>query len=164
MANPSRLPIIRLRPILALLIGTLVPQIAVAATPDEAELSLSYGSHDFVTIATGLAQPLATAPAVATVITADDIRRMGAIDLNQVLETVPGLHVSLSSARFSPVYSFRGVHTDKNPQVLVLVNGTPITQSFLGDRGAHFNLPVESIRRIEVIRGPGSAVYGADAF
>lgn len=135
-----------------------------AATPEEAELALSYGDHDFVTIATGVAQPLSTAPAVATVITADDIRRMGALDLNQVLATVPGLHVGLSSYRFSPVYSFRGIHTDKNPQVLVLVNGTPITQALVGDRGANFNLPVESIRRIEVIRGPGSAVYGADAY
>lgn len=135
-----------------------------AATSEEAELALSYGGHDFVTIATGVAQPLSTAPAVATVITADDIRRMGALDLNQVLATVPGLHVGLSSNRFSPVYSFRGIHTDKNPQVLVLVNGAPITQAFLGDRGANFNLPVESIRRIEVIRGPGSAVYGADAY
>ncbi len=135
-----------------------------AVTPEEAELALSYGGHDFITIATGVAQPLSTAPAVASVITADDIRRMGAVDLNQVLETVPGLHVGLSSLRFSPVYSFRGIHSDKNPQVLVLINGTPITQAFLGDRGANFNLPVESIRRIEVIRGPGSAVYGADAY
>lgn len=138
--------------------------IVQAATPDEAELALSYGSHDFVTIATGVSQPLSSAPAAATVITADDIRRMGAVDLNQVLETVPGLHVGLSSLRFSPVYSIRGIHTDKNPQVLVLVNGTPITQSFLGDRGVNFNMPVESVSRIEVIRGPGSAVYGADAF
>jgi len=135
-----------------------------AATTEEAELALSYGGHDFVTIATGVTQPLSTAPAVATVITADDIRRMGALDLNQVLATVPGLHIGLSSYRFSPVYSFRGIHTDKNPQVLVLVNGTPITQAFLADRGVNFNLPVESIRRIEVIRGPGSAVYGADAY
>lgn len=135
-----------------------------SSTPEEAELALSYGGHDFVSIATGVSQPLSAAPAAATVITADDIRRMGAIDLNQVLEAVPGLHVGLSSLRFSPVYSIRGIYTDKNPQVLVLVNGTPITQSFLGDRGANFNLPVESIQRIEIIRGPGSAVYGADAF
>lgn len=141
-----------------------VVECAWAASPEEAELSLSYGDSDFVSIATGVAEPLSTAPAVASVITADDIRRMGAIDLNQVLETVPGLHVGLSSYRFSPVYSIRGIHTDKNPQVLVLVNGTPITQSFGGDRGIGFNMPAESIRRIEVIRGPGSAVYGADAF
>lgn len=162
--NPSPHALIpRQRPAL-LLLAMLFGANVLAATPDEAEFALSYGSHDFVSIATGVSQPLSTAPAAATVITADDIRRMGAVDLNQVLETVPGLHVGVSSLRFSPVYSIRGIHTDKNPQVLVLVNGTPITQSFLGDRGAHFNLPVESIRRIEVIRGPGSAVYGADAF
>lgn len=135
-----------------------------AASLEEAELSLSYGDSDFISLATGVAEPLSKAPAVATVITADDIRRMGAVDLSAVLETVPGLHVALSSYRFSPIYSMRGIHTDKNPQVLVLINGTPITQAFGGDRGVNFDLPVESIRRIEVIRGPGSAVYGADAF
>lgn len=131
---------------------------------DEAELSQSYGSYDYVSIATGVTQPLAKAPAVATVITADDIQRMGATSFDQVLETVPGLHVSLSSVRFSPIYSIRGIHTDKNPQVLMLVNGTPITQAYFGDRGVHSSFPLESIERIEVIRGPGSAVYGADAF
>jgi iron complex outermembrane receptor protein len=136
----------------------------VAVSNDEAELMLLYGDEDFVSIATGQQQLISKAPAVATVITAKQIKEMGAIDLDQVLESVPGLHVSLSSTRFSPVYSMRGIHTDKNPQVLMLVNGTPITQAFLGDRGVRSSLPVNSIARVEVIRGPGSAVYGADAF
>lgn len=164
MTPPSVTPIKYYCLCLLVVAGLASGQAVEAAMPEEAELALSYGGHDFVTIATGVAQPLSTAPAVATVITADDIRRMGALDLNQVLATVPGLHVSVSSLRFTPVYSFRGIHTDKNPQVLVLVNGTPVTQAFLGDRGVNFNLPAESIRRIEVIRGPGSAVYGADAY
>ncbi|RMD69510.1 MAG: TonB-dependent receptor [Gammaproteobacteria bacterium] len=77
---------------------------------------------------------------------------------------MPGLHVSLSSTRFSPIYVIRGIYTDRNPQVLMLVNGVPITQLFFGDRGGRNTLPVESIARIEIIRGPGSALYGADAF
>ena len=164
VAARSRKKLTRLYDISLLVLGTALSFGAQAVTPEEAELSLAYGGRDFVTIATGVAQPLATAPAVATVITADDIRRMGAVDLNQVLETVPGLHAGISSYRFGPTYSFRGIHTDKNPQVLVLVNGTPITQAWLSDRGVNFSLPVELIQRIEIIRGPGSAVYGADAF
>lgn len=163
MAARSRNTLPGLRHISLLVLGTAL-SCAEAVTQEEAELSLAYGGRDFVTIATGVSQPLATAPAVATVITADDIHRMGAVDLNQVLETVPGLHVGISSYRFGPIYSFRGIYTDKNPQVLVLINGTPITQAWLSDRGVNFSLPVESIQRIEIIRGPGSAVYGADAF
>lgn len=128
------------------------------------ELLLSYGDADFISIATGQQQPLSEAPAVATVITAQQIKAMGAANLDQVLETVPGLHVSLSSNRFSPIYSMRGIYTDKNPQVLMLVDGIPLTQLYFGDRGIKNSLPVSNIARVEVIRGPGSAVYGADAF
>ena len=47
-------------------------------------------------IATGAKQPIARAPSVATVITAEDIAAIGAADIDEVLETVPGLHVSRS--------------------------------------------------------------------
>lgn len=131
---------------------------------DEEDILLSYGDEEFISIATGRRQPISKAPAVASVITAEEIRALGARSLDEVLEAVPGLHVSVSSTRFSPVYVIRGIHTDKNPQVLMLINGVPWTQLYFGDRGANSNLPVESIQRLEVIRGPGSAVYGADAF
>ena len=128
------------------------------------DLEKLYGDEDFVSIATGTKQPISKAPAVASVITADEIKAIGATNLDEVLETVPGIHVAQSSLWYSPIYSIRGIYTDTNPQVLVLVNGIPITQVFKGDRGAGSTLPVEDISRVEVIRGPGSAVYGADAF
>jgi iron complex outermembrane receptor protein len=130
----------------------------------EEDLVSAYGDEEIISLATGRSQPVSRAPAVATVITAKDIEDMGATNLDQVLETVPGFHVSLSSVRFSPIVSIRGIYTDKNPQVLMLVNGVPITQVFLGDRGVHSTLPVASIERVEIMRGPGSAIFGADAF
>ena len=63
-----------------------------------------YGDEDFVSIATGSVQPIAKAPAVASVITAQQIQAMGARDIDQVLETVPGLHVSRSAIDNSSVY------------------------------------------------------------
>lgn len=59
---------------------------------------------------------------------------MGATDLDQVLESVPGLHVSKSHIVSKPIYSFRGIHIFQNSQVLMLVNGIPITNVFQGDR------------------------------
>lgn len=107
---------------------------------------------------------LKKAPYVATIITAEEIADSGALTLSEALEMVPGLHVSLTTyGRLNPVYSIRGIHTRLNPQVLILVNGNPMT-SFPGSRPFDFELPVENISRIEVIRGPGSAIYGADAF
>ncbi len=128
------------------------------------DLSLSFGDEEFVSIATGMSQSIAKAPAVASVFTQNDIQNMGATNLDEVLEAVPGLHVSSSSIRFTPVYQIRGIATDINPHVLVLVNGIPITQLYFGDRGVRSTLPLSDIARVEIIRGPGSAVYGADAF
>jgi iron complex outermembrane receptor protein len=125
---------------------------------------MSFGDEDFVSIATGQKKPISKAPAVASVITQDDMKSMGITSLEEALETVPGVHVSNASF-YNPIYVFRGIYNEFNPQVLVLINGIPITNVFVGDRNQIWgSMPVEAIDRIEVIRGPGSAVYGADAF
>jgi outer membrane receptor for ferrienterochelin and colicins len=138
---------------------------AAAQISEEDELALSYGDKSTISITTGFAQPITRAPAVATVITAQDIEAMGATDLNEVMETVPGVHVSHSTLGYAPIYQFRGITSADNAEVLMLQNGIPMTSVFLGDRGATWaGLPVDNIARIEVIRGPGSALYGADAY
>ena len=149
----------------SLLIYVLVISYSSADYEEEEALIELYGDEEIISIATGSAQPISKAPAVATVITADEIKEMGATDLDEVLETVPGLHVSRRAAGYTPIYTFRGVFATENPQVLMLVNGISINNLFVGDRNQVWDgYPVESISRIEVIRGPGSAVYGADAF
>ncbi|MEW6707741.1 MAG: TonB-dependent receptor [Pseudomonadota bacterium] len=138
---------------------------AQAAVSEEDELALAYGDKATVSIATGHQQPLRRAPAVATVITAEDIAAMGATDLDEVLETVPGVHVSRSNVDYTPLYVIRGIYSELNPQTLVLQNGVPMTTLFTGNRGLGWGgLPLDNVARIEVIRGPGSALYGADAF
>lgn len=138
---------------------------AAAQSSEEEDLALSYGDKSTVSIATGSKQSITRAPAVSTVITSHDIEAMGATDLDQALESVPGLHVSVSNSGLNPIYTFRGISTKNNPQVLMLVNGIPITNVFWGDRSQIWGgMPLENVARIEVIRGPGSALYGADAF
>ena len=140
-------------------------QVSLADDADEEELLELYGGEELVSIATGSAQPISKAPAVATVITAADIKEIAARDIDEVLETVPGLHVSRNTLGNSSIYTFRGIYASVNPQVLMLINGISVSSLFVGNRGNVWGgMPVESISRIEVIRGPGSAVYGADAF
>ena len=135
------------------------------SSEDEEDLALAYGDKATVSIATGSQQALRRAPAVASVITAEDIAAMGATDLDEVLETVPGVHVNRSANNYSSLYVIRGVFSQFTPQVLVLQNGIPMTTLFTGNKGNLWGgYPVEHIARIEVIRGPGSALYGADAF
>ncbi|MGH1469611.1 MAG: TonB-dependent receptor plug domain-containing protein [Cellvibrionaceae bacterium] len=129
----------------------------------EDELEFLYGDEETVSIATGTNKALRLAPSVASVITAEDIWVMGAKTLDDVIESIPGVHVSLG-ARNSSLYSIRGIHTSYNPQVLMLVDGFPMTELFTGGRVSNLIVSVRDIERVEVIRGPGSALYGADAF
>ncbi|MCP4702289.1 MAG: TonB-dependent receptor plug domain-containing protein, partial [Gammaproteobacteria bacterium] len=118
------------------------------------------------TVATGEEQDMAKAPSVTTVITARDMEAMGADYLDEVLETVPGLHVARSGGHDAPLYTFRGMYAPPGqPQTLMLLNSIPLTTVF--SRGMNFiwgDMQINAISRIEIIRGPGSAVYGADAF
>lgn len=124
---------------------------------------LLYNEEHMLSIATGTLKPMHWSPAAATVITAQEIKAMGARTLSEALAYVPGLHVSISFNRFSKIYSIRGIHTHLNPQVLFLINGNPATDIITGSRYGAFRMSTAHISRIEVLRGPGSAVYGADA-
>jgi outer membrane receptor for Fe3+-dicitrate len=101
---------------------------------DEEELMALYGDEELISIATGSLQPIAKAPSTATVITAREIKAMGATDIDQVLETVTGLHVARSNIMNNPLYTFRGIYTSFNPQVLMMINGIPIKALLAGDR------------------------------
>ena len=90
-----------------------------------------YGDEETISIATGTAQPISRAPAVATVITAKDIKEIGATDIDEALETVPGLHVQIVM-QYTYLY-ISWCYTTENPQVYV-VNGISINNLFVGDR------------------------------
>jgi outer membrane receptor protein involved in Fe transport len=159
------MPATKIKYILPVLMITPLAWNASAQSPEESDLALTYGDVETISVATGATQPLARAPAVASVITSAQIKDIGATDLDQILETVPGLHVAVSTRAYDPIYTIRGIYSDTNPQVLMLINGIPITNVFIGNRSDVWGgMPVNDISRIEIIRGPGSAVYGADAF
>lgn len=120
-----------------------------------------------VSIATGKKQPLVRAPAIVSVITADDIKKTAATDIDEVLESVPGLHVARTSVSYyNPIYSLGGVYSIYNPETLVLLDGIPTNTLYTGGRilVGYGGMSTTAIERVEVIRGPASAiVYGADA-
>ncbi len=115
--------------------------------------------------ATGSKKPVRLAPSVASVITSEDIEKIGATTLGDVLETIPGIHIGPSNKnQMSPIFSIRGIHSSLAPHVLFMINGIPITDVYTGSRVHGFRMPVVMISRIEVVRGPVSAVFGADSF
>ncbi|MCP3850203.1 MAG: TonB-dependent receptor [Gammaproteobacteria bacterium] len=113
-----------------------------------------------VIIATGTEQAISKAPATVTVITSDDIKKTGAINLTEILETVPGIHINTNHFGNRPLVHMRGTGS---LQTLLMVNGND-TSDLVWSFGIFWKgMPVSAIERIEVIRGPGSALYGADA-
>jgi len=116
-----------------------------------------------VTVASGIQQDTTTAPAVTTLITMQDIEAIGARTLDDALSIVPGLHVGRRGVGYGYIYTMRGIHTNPSPEVLVLLNNVPVKKTNDGRIDIN-DLPASIIQRIEVIRGPGSALYGADAF
>ncbi|QPK63151.1 TonB-dependent receptor [Methylomonas sp. LL1] len=131
---------------------------------DLMELSPAELGDISVSIASGTAKALSHSAAVTSVITAEQISTMGATELHEILETVPGIHVTIQPVTNDYTYTMRGMRNDTNAEVLLMMNGTRFSVPQQGTHMAGMIIPVENIQRVEVIRGPGSALYGADAF
>lgn len=108
-------------------------------------------------------QALSRAPAAVFVLTQEDIRRSGAANIPDLLRLVPGVHVGQIDANTWAI-SIRGFGSRYSNKVLVLIDGrTVYAPDFSGVFWDHLELPLEDLERIEVIRGPGASVWGANA-
>jgi iron complex outermembrane receptor protein len=104
------------------------------------------------------------APASLTIISEDEIRMSGAATVPEILRRVPGIDVAEMNPSDTNI-SIRGFNRRVANKVLVLVDGRSVYQDFLGATlWPLLDVAVQDIARIEVIRGPGSALYGANAF
>ena len=137
----------------------------ISLTRAQPEFEQTFGDAETVSIATGRPQSVQTAPAVASVITAEDIRNTGARDLVDILKLVPGIYIGQTANAFGPAVAVRGFTSAFNQTTLFMLDGIPQSELVFGDRfTALGKIPLDSIERVEVIRGPGSALYGADAY
>jgi iron complex outermembrane receptor protein len=108
-------------------------------------------------------QSLSRTAAAIFVINQEDIRRSGATSIPDLLRMAPGVDVQQIEANAWAV-SIRGFNSRYSNKVLVLIDGrTVYTTSFSGVYWEHLDMPLENIERIEVIRGPGTTVWGANA-
>ena len=118
-----------------------------------------------VVTASRRAQSSLEAPNATTVITAEDIRLSGATTPAGAAAARAGRRGDGAGRRAAPTCRFRGFNQRIANKVLVLVDGRTEYQDFLGHHACGRPSPsaLEEIERIEVIRGPGSALYGANA-
>src|ERR1700730_7234622 len=116
-----------------------------------------------VTSVSKRAQRLSRTAAAVFVITQEDVRRSGATNIPDLLRMVPGVDVAQVNAN-SWAISARGLNDQFTNELLVLVDGRNVyTPTFGGVLWELLDLPLEDIERIEVIRGPGASIWGANA-
>ncbi len=132
-------------------------------TPDLTQKSLEDLMNIDVTSVSKKEQKTSQVAAAVFVITPEDIRRSGALNIPDLLRMVPGLDVAqMDGGKWA--ISARGFNGQYSNKLLVLVDGrTVYTPTFAGVYWDSQNIPLDSIERIEVIRGPGAAVWGANA-
>lgn len=124
-----------------------------------------YAEEATVVAASKRPQRLADAPASAYVITAADIGTYGYRTLAEALQSVPGFYATTDrNYTYLWVRGF-GPPGDYNGRVLVLVNGHRLNENVFGGAyvGHDFNLDITAVERIEVVKGPGSSLYGDSA-
>ncbi len=130
---------------------------------DLSSLSLEELLDVEVTSVSKRAQKLSEAPAAITVLTSEDIRRSGITTVPDLLRMVPGMHVANQNAN-SWAITARGFNNQFANKLLVLIDGrTVYTPLFSGVFWDVQDLMLEDIDRIEVIRGPGGTLWGANA-
>jgi iron complex outermembrane receptor protein len=130
------------------------------------EVTLFGEEQPTVQAATKTEIPLSKAPSPVTVITAKQIRESGARTVPDLLRLVPGVNVRWNP--MGPTIDVRGFGESPRPnRLLLLIDGVPTNS---GDTGglplspAYDLFPVQSIKRIEIVKGPGSALYGENAY
>ncbi|MBW2500750.1 MAG: TonB-dependent receptor [Deltaproteobacteria bacterium] len=130
---------------------------------DLTDLSLEELMNVEVTSVSKKAQSKSDTAAAITVITAEDIRRGGFTLIPEALRTVPGLQVARVDANRWAI-SARGFNSLFANKLLVLIDGRSVyTPTFGGTYWDVQDYPIEDVERIEVIRGPGGTIWGANA-
>jgi iron complex outermembrane recepter protein len=131
--------------------------------PDLSTVSLEDLMNIQVTSVSKKEQKLSKTGAAIFVITQDDIRRSGATNIPDLLRLAPGVDVAQVDANRWAI-SIRGFSDQHANKVLVLIDGRSVySPSFSGVFWDMVDVPLEDIERIEVIRGPGGTVWGANA-
>jgi iron complex outermembrane receptor protein len=150
--------------VLLLLLFCLCPAArSQAPQNDLADLRLEDLMNIEVTSVSKKVQRVSQTGAAIFVITAEDIRRSGALNVPDVLRMVPGVDVAQLDANIW-VITIRGFSDRFADKVLVLIDGrTAYTPTSSGVYWDQQDVPLEDVERIEVIRGPGGTIWGANA-
>ena len=140
---------------------------ASASSDDLASMELEKLMNIQVTTASLFSDKLSQAPSIMSVVTGEELRRFGGVTLGEVLYRVPGLTQSSQYFTDRSLVAADGDQTKTSgAHILFLINGRPTREVTEGGIISDLleSFPVEALERIEIIRGPGSVLYGSNAF
>ncbi len=129
--------------------------------PDEADAFRV--EEEMVTVASRYAQTARQAPSIVTVLTDREIRERGFLTISDMLSSLPGVYITMAPEGRSLAF-FRGVVAPDNNKFLLLVDGVPWYDGVYTHAWIDEYIPLENVRQVEIIKGPGSAIYGTNAF
>jgi len=101
-------------------------------------------------------------PAIVSVLHASELQKLGITDVYTALETVPGIEISMGIGGGKQI-NMRGNKSIVTDKIKFMVDGISINAEVSGANQFYLNMPIENIERIEIIRGPASALYGSFA-
>ncbi len=131
----------------------------MSAFTEESELQRMLNKN--VNVSSSKALSSRETPGIVSIITAEDIQNIGARDLTDVLRLIPGFDI-LHDVNFTLGLGVRGNWANEG-KVLFLLDGHAMNELLYQTVAIGNRFPVDAIARIEVIRGPGSAIYGGSA-
>jgi iron complex outermembrane receptor protein len=147
-----------------LLLSNLTHLSAQSKETELEEIFAIFSEEEIVVSALKRPRAVSKSPAMMSVITARQIKQMGARTLSDVLEIVPGFDITMNNDGTREI-GVRGVLLNDSSKVKILIDGHSINEPASGGASWLFgSLVVENAKRIEIIRGPGSALYGQNAF
>jgi outer membrane receptor for ferrienterochelin and colicin len=126
-----------------------------------AESDLQKQLNQSTKVASGFSLSTRETPGILSVVTSEEIQNAGARDLMDVLRLIPGFDIG-QDLQFVQGISLRGNWANEG-KVLVLLDGQPMNELLYQTVAIGNRFPVDAIDKIEVIRGPGSAIYGGSA-
>ncbi len=137
-------------------------------SPQEEGLEyLLFSDIPLVITASKKEEKLKDAPSVVSVITEEQIKKFGATNLREILERAPSVYMTSSYLYHSGAISMRGDYQSHvNNHVLFLINGRQTRDPVFGgiDMPLLNSFPIQNIKSIELVRGPGSVLYGTNAY
>ncbi|MEZ5197709.1 MAG: TonB-dependent receptor plug domain-containing protein [Bacteroidales bacterium] len=120
-----------------------------------------------VTTASKQEEKMSDAPGIITVVTKDEIASFGGNSLWDVLNRVTSMYMIHAGTYMWNIGSVRGQNVSVfDNHVLILLNGRPLRDGISGGLNSVFynSFPLEGIDHLEIIRGPGSVLYGTNAY